>query len=192
MAAAEPLRAYLAIRHQGYVGCWPRCHTQQLLQWAVKHERHPNVPESRADRNDGKMIAAAINADTVWFWRGVPSPLGSGLSFVRRRDRDRQRALLVAHPAVEEFALTLHPEKTRLIESSADQFSGTGGVLPSCHRSVAAVAPATQPENDPKPSNATESPSLSAAVDAVEYGVNRFGCVAHRDAGGVGDVGGKS
>ena len=35
-------------------------------------ERHPDVPEGRAAEIVGKMIAAGINADPVWFWRAIP------------------------------------------------------------------------------------------------------------------------
>ena len=41
----------------------------------VYRERHPDVPEGRAAGIVGKMIAAGINADPVWFWREVPSDI---------------------------------------------------------------------------------------------------------------------
>ena len=43
---------------------------------AVYRMLHPEVPDDRNAEIVAQMIAAAINADTEWFWRGVPVTIG--------------------------------------------------------------------------------------------------------------------
>lgn len=40
---------------------------------AVYLQHHPDAPLSEASFRVGQMICVAINADPVWFWRGVPT-----------------------------------------------------------------------------------------------------------------------